>query len=224
MTPEEEPGVSGPSDGGTARRESPVGEPIIRRDVAGEDAARFDPTDPESLAEAVDTVRRFAENTAGGADNVYVLRGAAACAALVRGEGSYKAAAESAGGDATVSFIRKWARVHDLPRSVRRYVALGRIAPTAAKHIARVSGEARFLLAWAVLDHGLTVRDVRTVASRVNEGAAVETALAEADVDLGHVELSLPAETYRALRRHAALANEDPDDVVATALDDYFDR
>jgi hypothetical protein len=224
MTPGEERDASGLPDGETARRESPIGEPVIRRDVAGEDAARFDPTDPESLAEAADTVRRFAENTAGGSDNVYMLRGAAACAALVRGEGSYKAAAERAGGDATVSFIRKWARVHDLPRSVRRYVALGRIAPTAAKHIARVSGEARFLLAWAVLDHGLTVREVRTAASRVNEGADVETALAEAGVDLGRVELSLPAETYRALRRHAALADEDPDDVVAAALDGYLDR
>jgi len=224
MTPGEERDASGLPGGETARRESPIGEPVIRRDVAGEDAARFDPTDPESLAEAADTVRRFAENTAGGSDNVYMLRGAAACAALVRGEGSYKAAAERAGGDATVSFIRKWARVHDLPRSVRRYVALGRIAPTAAKHIARVSGEARFLLAWAVLDHGLTVREVRTAASRVNEGADVEAALAEVGVDLGHVELSLPAETYRSLRRHAALADEDPDDVVAAALDDYLDR
>jgi hypothetical protein len=192
--------------------------------VAGADAARFDPTDPDSVAEAADTVRRFAANTAGAADNVYVLRGAAACAALVRGEGSYKAAAERAGGAASVSFIRKWARVHDLPRSVRRYVALGRIAPTAAKHIARVGGEARFLLAWAVLDHGLTVREVRAAASRVNDGASVEAALAEADVDLGRVELSLPPDTYRALRRRAALEDADPDDLVADALDDYLDR
>ncbi|MFC7176579.1 DUF7119 family protein [Halosegnis marinus] len=205
-------------------RESPVGEPVIRRDVAGEDAARFDPDDPDSLAEAAETVARFAENTAGGTDNVYMLRGAAACAALVRGEGSYKAAAERAGGAASVSFIRKWARVHDLPRSVRRYVALGRIPPTAAKHIARVPGEARFLLAWAVLDHGLTVREVRAAASRVNDGASVEAALADADVDLGRVELSLPPDTYRALRRHAALADESPADVVADALDGYLDR
>jgi hypothetical protein len=212
------------STGEPAHRESPVGEPVIRRDVAGEDAARFDPSDPESVAEAASTVRRFAENTAGAADNVYVLRGAAACAALVRGEGSYKAAAERAGGEATVSFIRKWARVHDLPRSVRRYVALGRIAPTAAKHIARVAGEARFLLAWAVLDHGLTVREVRAAASRVNDGVSVEAALAEVDVDLGRVELSLPPDTYRALRRQAALEDADPDDLVADALDAYLDR
>ena len=205
-------------------RESPVGEPVIRRDVAGEDAARFDPTDPESLQEAAETVRKFSQNTAGGDDNVYMLRGAAACAALVRGEGSYKAAAERAGGDATIAFIRKWARVHDLPRSIRRYVALGRIAPTAAKHIARVSGEARFLLAWAVLDHDMTVREVRSAASNINNGMSVEAALVAEGVELGRLELSLPPETYRELRRRAALDDTDPEAVVAAALRDYFDR
>ncbi|RNJ25339.1 DUF7119 family protein [Halosegnis longus] len=218
MTPDEGPST----ETDPASRASPVGEPVIRRNVT-DDAARFDPTDAESLAEAADVVRRFAENTAGGADNVYMLRGAAACAALVRGEGSYKAAAERAGGEATVSFIRKWARVHDLPRSVRRYVALGEIAPTAAKHIARLSGEARFLLAWAVLDHGLTVREVRTVASAVNDGATVEAALADAGVELGRIELSLPADLYRRLRRTAALSDRDPDDVVVEALSTYFE-
>lgn len=210
--------------GETASRESPVGEPVIRRDVAGERAVGFDPNDPESLQEAADTVLKFSQNTAGGDDNVYMLRGAAACAALVRGEGSYKAAAERAGGDATVAFIRKWARVHDLPRSVRRYVALGRIAPTAAKHIARVSGEARFLLAWAVLDHDMTVREVRSAASSINEGTSVDRALRAEGVELGRVTLSLPPETYRELRRVAALEDADPDDVVAEALRDYFER
>ena len=212
-------------DGGPPTdRESPVGEPVIRRDVAGEDAARFDPTDPESLREAAETVRKFSQNTAGGDDNVYMLRGAAACAALVRGEGSYKAAAERAGGDATIAFIRKWARVHDLPRSIRRYVALGRIAPTAAKHIARVSGEARFLLAWAVLDHDMTVRQVRSAASNVNEGMSVEEALVAEGVELGRLELALPPETYRELRRQAALEDTDPESVVAEALAAYFER
>jgi hypothetical protein len=205
-------------------RESPVGEPVIRRDVAGEEAVGFDPSDPESLEAAARTVSRFANNTAGGDDNVFMLRGAAACAALVRGEGSYKAAAERAGDDVTVAFIRKWARVHDLPRSIRRYVALGRIAPTAAKHIARVSGEARFLLAWAVLDHDLTVRQVRSAASNVNDGMSVERALAADGVDLGHVEVELPLSTYRELRRRATLDDVDPDEVVAGALDDYFER
>ena len=129
----EEDGGEPPTD-----RESPVGQPVIRRDprVAGERAVQFDPTDPESLAAAVDTVARFADDTVGADDNVYKLRGAAACAALVRGTGSYKAAAERADAHVSVSFIRKWARVHDLPRSIRRHVALGEIAPTAAKHVA----------------------------------------------------------------------------------------
>ena len=78
-------------------REQPVGEPVVRSDpaVTGERAERavgFDPDDPESVAEAAETVRAFSENTVGSADNVYMLRGAAACAALVRGVGSYKAA------------------------------------------------------------------------------------------------------------------------------------
>ncbi|WP_181693345.1 hypothetical protein [Natronomonas sp. LN261] len=205
-------------------RASPVGEPVIRRDpqVAGEHAVRFDPDDPESVAEAADTVRRFASNTAGAEDNVYMLRGAAACAALVRGTGSYKTAAERVDGDATVSFIRKWARVHDLPRSIRRHVALGEIAPTAAKHIARVSGESRFLLAWAALDHGLTVREIRSIASRVNEGMSVESALDAEGIDLGQLSVSLPPEAYRELRRHAALEATDPDEVVARALEEYL--
>lgn len=216
--------MSDPPGGPPTDRESPVGEPVIRRDVAGEDAVGFDPNDPESLQEAAETVAKFANNTAGGDDNVFMLRGAAACAALVRGEGSYKAAAERAGDDTTVAFIRKWARVHDLPRSVRRYVATGRIAPTAAKHIARVSGEARFLLAWAVLDHGLTVREVRSTASNVNDGMSVEEALADEGVRLGHVEVTLPPATYRELRRQAALADTDPDDIVVDALEEYFSR
>ena len=211
-----------PIESDPAHRASPVGEPVVRQNLT-DDAARFDPADAESLAEAADVVGRFAENTAGGTDNVYMLRGAAACAALVRGEGSYKAAAERAGDEATVSFIRKWARVHDLPRSVRQYVALGEIVPTAAKHIARLSGEARFLLAWAVLDHGLTVREIRTAASAVNDGSSVAAALAELDVELGQIELSLSPALYRQLRRTAALADRAPDDVVEEALTAYFE-
>ncbi|MES3518493.1 MAG: hypothetical protein PPP58_12610 [Natronomonas sp.] len=204
------------------KRESPVGEPVIRQRIAGESAVGFDPDDPESLEAAADTVRRFADNTAGADDNVFMLRGAAACAALVRGTGSYKAAAERAGGEATISFIRKWARVHDLPRSIRRYVALGEIAPTAAKHIARVSGESRFLLAWATLDHDLTVREVRAVASRINEGASVADALAAEGVELGVLSLSLPPGTYRELRRKAALDDAEPEDIVTEALQEYL--
>jgi hypothetical protein len=210
-----------------ADRRSPVGTPVIRGNpsLAGEHAERarqFDPEDPESLALAADTVHRFAENT-GGADSVYVLEGAAACAALVRGEGSYKAAAERAGGEATVAFIRKWARVHDLPRSIRRHVAMGDIAPTAAKHIARVAGEERFLLAWAVLDNDLTVREVRAAASAINDGTPVERALQAHGVRPGELSLSLPAANYRELRRRASLEGVEPDEVIAEALKTYLE-
>ncbi|MFC7018879.1 MULTISPECIES: DUF7119 family protein [Haloarcula] len=205
-------------------RESPVGKPVIRGDPTltgqrAKEAVEFDPDDPESLALAAETVRRFSENTAGADDNVYMLRGAAACAALVRGEGSYKEAAARAGGDATVSFIRKWSRVHDLPRSIRIHVAKGEIAPTAAKHIARVSGEARLLLAWAALDHDLTVRQIRAVASRVNDDASVETALAEEGYTLGELTVHIDRDAYCKLRREAALDATDPSAVVTESLE-----
>jgi len=205
-------------------RESPVGRPVIRGDpsLTGEHAERavaFDPEDPGSLAQAAETVRQFSQNTAGSADNVYMLRGAAACAALVRGEGGYKAAAERAGGDATVAFIRKWSRVHDLPRSIRRHVAMGEIAPTAAKHIARVGGEARLQLAWSILDHDMTVRQVRSVASDVNDGQSVERALEREGITLGELSLELDPEVYRELRRRVAIDGQSPGDVVSELLD-----
>ncbi|WP_136589672.1 DUF7119 family protein [Salinigranum halophilum] len=210
-----------------ADREEPVGEPVVRADpsVTGErarEAVGFDPDDPESVQLAAETVRAFSENTVGAEDNVYMLRGAAACAALVRGVGSYKRAAERAGGDVSVSFIRKWARVHDLPQAIRRHVARGDIAPTAAKHIARVSGDARFALAWAVLDSDLTVREVRRTASAVNNGTSVEAALTEHGVVLGELATRLPPELYLELRRRASLENVSPDDVLADALTAYF--
>ncbi|MFC7135649.1 DUF7119 family protein [Halobaculum litoreum] len=211
---------------GAADREAEVGEPVVRGDPAvtgerAERAARFDPDDPDSLAAAAETVRRFASEAVGGDDNVVMLRGAAACAALVRGHGSYKAAAEAAGDGVGVSFIRKWARVHDLPESVRRHVARGHIAPTAAKHIARVAGEARFTVAWAVLDADLTVREVRRVASAVNDGVAPEEALRSEGVTPGRLTVDLPPDAYRRLRDRASLENRDPGDVLADALDDY---
>ncbi len=217
-----------PEDAPSTDRKSPVGKPVIRGDPTltgqrAEEAVEFDPDDPESLELAAQTVRRFSENTAGADDNVYMLRGAAACAALVRGEGSYKAAAERAGGDATVSFIRKWSRVHDLPRSIRIHVAKGEIAPTAAKHIARVAGEARLLLAWAALDHGLTVREIRSVASRVNDGANIERALATEGYRLGELTLTIDVDAYRELRRRAALDATDPSTVVTDALESTLD-
>ena len=215
--------------GPSTDRESPVGKPVIRGDpsVTGqraEEAVEFDPDDPESLQLASDTVRAFSENTAGADDNVYMLRGAAACAALVRGEGSYKAAAERAGGDATVSFIRKWSRVHDLPNAIRRHVAMGHIAPTAAKHIARVAGEARLMLAWALLDHDMTVRQVRSVASDVNGGETVEEALRAEGIVLGEITMRLDLDVYRELRRRAAIDGQEPGDLASELLADRIDR
>ena len=221
--------TDGPAEGPPTDRESPVGRPVIRGDptLTGDHAERavaFDPDDPESLAAAAETVRQFSQNTAGDPDNVYMLRGAAACAALVRGEGSYKAAAERAGGDATVAFIRKWSRVHDLPRSIRRHVAKAEIAPTAAKHIARVAGEARLLLAFAALDHGLTVRQVRAAASRINDGNTVREALAADGVTLGELTMELSADAYCELRRRAALEDVSPGRLVGEALESYFEN
>jgi hypothetical protein len=208
-------------------RESPVGEPVVRGDerVAGEhapEAVRFDPEDPERVAAAAETVGAFARDELGD-EHVYMLRGAAACAALVRAEESYKAAAERADGDVGVPFIRKWARVHDLPRAVRAHVASGQIPPTAAKHIARVSGDTRYLLAWAVVDHDLTVREVRSAASAVADGKNLDDALADVGVAPGELTVSLPHDVYRDLRRHAAGTDRDPDDVVAAALREHLD-
>ena len=209
-------------------RRSPVGEPVIRGDVSitGErarEAVEFDPQDPESVSVAAETVRSFAAGDLGQGDPIDMLRGAAACAALVRAERSYKAARERAGDAVTVTFIRKWARVHDLPRAIRIQVARGRIAPTAAKHIARVPGDARYRVAWAVLDNGLTVRDVRGIASDVNRGMDVEPALRDRGVTPGELTIALPANLYRELRRRAALTDADPDDLVAEALGTYFE-
>ena len=209
-----------------ADRRSPVGKPVIRGDpdITGQtpaEAVQFDPDDPDSVALAADTVARFATNSVGDDDHVYVLRGAAACAALVRGVGSYKTAAERTDGAATVSFIRKWARVHDLPRSVRLHVARGDIAPTAAKHIARVAGEARFHLAWAVLDADLTVREVRAIASTVDDDTPIEQALRAHGVEPGHLDVDLSLDAYCELRRQATLEGRPPGAVIADALAAY---
>lgn len=219
--------TDGPTELPPTDRESPVGAPVIRGDerVAGErakEAVEFDPEDPESVRDAAETVNAFAHGELGD-DRFYMLRGAAACAALVRAEGSYKAAAERAGDGVTVSFIRKWARVHDLPRPVRRHVAVGHIPPTAAKHIARVGGEARYQLAFAVIDNHLTVREVRAIASEVNDGRSIEEALRERGVTPGELTVTLPLDTYRDLRRRAALEDAGPGRIVTDALDAYLE-
>ncbi len=208
-------------------RRSPVGAPVIRGDraITGErarEAVQFDPENPESVALAAEVVAEFATAPASDADQLYMLRGAAACAALVRATGSYKEAAERAGEGVTVPFIRKWARVHDLPRPIRIQVARGNIAPTAAKHIARVAGEARYHLAWAALDHDLTVREIRALASEVNEGRDVDEVLSEADITPGRLVLTLPTEVYREVRRQAAVEGVEPDEIVTDALKSKF--
>jgi len=63
-----------------ADRRSPVGEPVVRSDpaVTGERAAEavgFDPDDPDSVAEAAETVARFAAGDVGDDDHVLMLRG-----------------------------------------------------------------------------------------------------------------------------------------------------
>lgn len=208
-----------------ADREEPVGVPAVRGDpeITGAHARRaerFDPDDPDSLAEAASVVSEFQSRaqggTEGGLDPLSMLRGAAACAALVRGEGSYTAAGERAG--VSVNFLRKWARVHDLPISIRRHIAQGDIAPTAAMHIARVTGDARFLLAWAMLDHDLSVEAVREIASAVNDGRPMEQVLRDHGVAVGEVSISLPLAVYREARRRASLSGESLEAVITEAV------
>lgn len=204
-------------------RREPVGAPVVRGDpeIAGaraEQAAAFDPDDPGSLAEAEAVVREFVNDPDARSDNLLMLRGAAACAALVRGTGSYTAAAERAGNAVTVDVLRTWARVHDLPISIRRHIARGDIHVSAASQIARVSGSARFLMAWAILDHDLSVDEVRRVASAVIDGESVKTALERVGVSVGTITITLPAETYRELRRAASGRSDGVDGAVDDAV------
>lgn len=215
-------------DESVTRRRTPVGEPVVRGDerVVGEhaaDAVAFDPDDPESIDLAADIVRTFARHSDTNTDSRYLLRGAAACAVLVRGLGSYTAAAERAGEPVTVSFIRKWARVHDLARPIRIQVANGTLAPSAAKHIARLEGAARYDVAWATIDHDLSVREIRTIVTEIANGRSPATVLEEHDADLGHLDVALSPKTYRAIRRLAAMDGVDPGDVIDEAIEELLD-
>lgn len=210
-------------------RESPVGRAVIRGDAAvtgerAQEAVSFDPEDPDSVEQAIETVREFAGEATGAEDSIYMLRGAAACAALVRASGSYTEAAKRAGDPVTVPFIRKWSRVHDLPRAVRGHVAIGDIPPTAAKHIARVSGEGRYALAWGVIDGDLTVREVRAIASEVNNGRDILEALRERNVEPGRLTVTLSWDCYNALRRQAGTEARDPGQILNEALRRYFEE
>ncbi len=205
-----------------ADRESPVGAPVVRGNeaVAGDhadDAIRFNPDDPDSLARAIAVIQTFAETTAADAERLSILRGAAACAALVRGVGSYKTAAERT--DVPVSFIRKWARVHDLPRAVRMTVADGTLAPTAAKHVARVEGPLRYDLTWAALQYDLSVREVRKLASALKTGEDPDAVFAAHGIELGGLHLECPRPVYRELHRRAALEERPVEAIIADAID-----
>lgn len=215
-----------PTHDDTERRE-PTGTPVVRGDpeIAGgraETAIEFDPDDPESLADAEREIRSFATSVE-EASAFEMLSGAAASATLVRGESSYRSAAERAGEDVSVNFLRKWARVHDLPIAIRRQIALREIVPSAAQHVARVEGDARFLLAWAIIDHDLSVREVRSIASAVTDGEPVEDALDRYDALPGETEVSLPTDVYHELRLTAAREKRALDDVVAEAVDAWLD-
>jgi len=227
MTPDGDEGDDGPdrdADGGAERpstRASPVGEPVVRgdRSVTGrraEEAVGFDPEDPEDRTRAAEVVRSFAADDP--EDNVAMLRGAAAAAALVRGEGSYRAAADRAG--VGVPFVRTWARVHDLPEAVRREVAAGRLAPSAAKHVARLDGSPRLTVAFAAVDADLGVREVRSVVGEVDSGVPVAEALRAVGVTPGELTVRLPLDAYRSVRRRAVLADHPPGAVLADPFRD----
>lgn len=221
--------MTGPNstDESGTKRDDPVGAPVVRGDpeIAGansEEAITFDPDDPESVAEAVAVAREFAKEDYEAGDSLYILRGAAACAAMVRSDGSYKAAARRAGDPVSVSFLRKWSRVHDLPISIRRHIAIGDIAPTAAMHIARVTGDARLVLTGAILDNDLTVDQVRMIASEVREGRPIDRVLEAYDVTPGEITVVLPLPLYRQLHRVACLEYENPDELLADAFEQWL--
>jgi hypothetical protein len=208
-------------------RREPTGVPVVRGDpdIAGsraETAIEFDPADPESLMDAEAEVRSFATDVE-DATAFEILCGAAACATLVRGEQSYQRAADRAGEEVSVNFLRKWARVHDLPVAIRRYIALREIVPSAAQHVARVEGDARFLLAWAIIDHDLSVRDVRSIAGAVNDGEPIADVLERFDALPGQTQLSLSTDLYHELRLAAAKEVRDPDSIIAEAIEDWLD-
>lgn len=205
-------------------RDRPIGQPAVRGDpgIVGdraETAIEFDHTDPESLEEATTIAREFLIPEDDPEDELSMLRGGAACATLVRGEGSYREAARRIDDSVTISLLRKWTRVHDLPLAIRRHIATGEIPPTAAVQIARLTGDDRLLLAWSVLDGGLSVDDVRRIASDVSAGRSLEDVLETYDVTLGEVSMVLPLDVYVEWRRVACLEYSDPGEIGAEAFE-----
>jgi hypothetical protein len=86
-----------------------------------------------------------------------------------------------------------------------------------------VEGDARFLLSWAIIDHDLSVREVRSIASAVTDGESIEEALERFDALPGETEVSLPTDVYHELRLTAAREKRDLDDVVAEAVETWLD-
>lgn len=206
-----------------SERGEPTGVPVVRGDpeITGEraeTAIEFDPNDPQSLIDAEQEVRRFATDLE-ESSAFEILCGAAACATLVRGEQSYRNAAERAGDEVSVNFLRKWSRVHDLPVEIRRYIALREIVPSAAQHVARVEGDARFLLAWAIIDQDLSVREVRSIASTVNEGEPIQEVLERFDALPGQKHISISTDKYHELRLAAAKEAKDFDLIIEEAIE-----
>jgi len=80
------------------------------------------------------------------------------------------------------------------------------------------------MLAWALLDHDMTVRQVRSVASDVNDGQSVEQALRAEGITLGEISLTLDTDVYRELRRRAAIDGQEPGELASELLADRIDR
>jgi len=66
------------------------------------------------------------------------------------------------------------------------------------------------------------VRDIRSVASAINNGTDVEAALRNHDIEPGGLSMGLPPELYIELRHRASMENREPGAVVADALAEYF--
>lgn len=87
-----------------------------------------------------------------------------------------------------------------------------------------MSGRARFLLAWAVVDEALAVERVARLASAIEDGRSPEAAFDELGVRAGRIRVGLPAATYRELPRRASLDGVEPDAVVEAALRRRFEE
>jgi len=209
-------------------RESPVGSPVIRGDesVAGtraREAVQFDPDDPESLADAAETVRRFAGGETND-DHLYMLRGAAACAALVRGEGSYKkppnapaatlpSPLSASGLASTISRARSANRSH----SVRSPRQPPNTSPASAANHGSSSSRG--------LPSTETSPSATSAASPARSTMVPPSIRPSTNtiLPLGRLELTLSPVTYRALRRRASIDDVNPGELVTEALEQYFE-